>query len=72
MEERRLHAFPIEPLSADFPFARFRHARLLANVALLRSTLLALRAEHHPDQPPHELLEYFHSRTNRCLNLLNS
>lgn len=139
MEERRLHAFAIEPLSADFPFARSlivvrsqrtikktgqtsaesryylssaapgdhrdehwlglirghwggvevrnhwrrdallgedgsrsRNANLLANVALLRNTLLALLAEHHPDQPLPQLLEHFHSRPARCLNLLNS
>ena len=52
--------------------SRSRNASLLANVALLRSTLLALLAEHHPDQPLPELLEHFHSRPARGLNLLNS
>lgn len=52
--------------------SRSRNANLLANVALLRSTLLGLLAEHHPDQPLPELLEHFHSRPARCLNLLNS
>jgi predicted transposase YbfD/YdcC len=52
--------------------SRSRNANLLANVALIRNALLALLAQHHPDQPLPELLEYFHSRPNRCLNLLNS
>ena len=30
--------------------SRSRHANLLANVALIRNALLALLAEHHPDQ----------------------
>lgn len=52
--------------------SRSRNANLLANVALIRSALLALLAEHHPDQPLPGLLEHFHSRPGRCLNLLNS
>ena len=52
--------------------SRSRNANLLANVALLRNTRLALLAEHHPDQPLPELLEQFHSRPRRCLDLLNS
>ena len=31
--------------------SRSRNANLLANAALIRSTLLGLLAEHHPDQP---------------------
>jgi predicted transposase YbfD/YdcC len=135
---RQLHPFPIEPLSADFPFARTlvvvrsqrtvkktghtttesrfylssapssqytseqwlslirghwggveirnhwrrdaiqgedrsrsRNPNLLANLALLRSTLLALLAEHFPDQPLPEIREYLHSRPAKCLALLN-
>lgn len=45
--------------------SRSRNARLLANVALIRNALLALLAEHHPDQPLPELLEHFHSRPTR-------
>ena len=52
--------------------SRSRHANLLANVALIRNALLALLAEHHPDQPLLQMLEQFHSRPSRCLNLLNS
>ena len=52
--------------------SRSRNAHLLANVALIRNALLALLAEHHPDQPLPELLEHFHSRPARGLNLLNS
>ena len=139
MEERRLHAFPIDPLTADFPFARSlivvrsqrtikktghsstesryylsscppddyrdeqwlelirghwggvevrnhwrrdalmgedrsrsRNPNLLANLALIRNALLALLAEHHPDQPLPQIRELFHSRPGRCLNLLSS
>lgn len=52
--------------------SRSRNASLLANVALIRSALLALLAQHHPDQPLPQIQEQFHSRPNRCLNLLNS
>ena len=52
--------------------SRSRKANLLANVALIRNALLALLAEHHPDQPLPELLEQLHSRPGRCFNLLSS
>lgn len=52
--------------------SRSRNPNLLANVALIRNTLLALLAEHHPHHPLPELLEQFHSRPARCLNLLSS
>jgi predicted transposase YbfD/YdcC len=52
--------------------SRSRNANLLANAALIRNGLLALLAEHHPDQPLPELLEQLHSRPGRCLNLLSS
>ena len=52
--------------------SRRRHAHLLANVALIRSALLALLAEHHPEQPRPELWEQLHSRPGRCLHLLSS
>lgn len=139
MEARSVHAFAIEPLTADFPFARSlivvrsvrtikktgqtstesryylssappkehraerwlalirghwggvevrnhwrrdvlmgedasrsRNATLLANVALIRSALLALLAQHHPDQPLPQIKEQLHSQPHRCLALLNS
>jgi predicted transposase YbfD/YdcC len=52
--------------------SRSRNANLLANVAVIRSALLALLAQHHPDQPLPQLREQFHSRPGHCLNLLNS
>ena len=52
--------------------SRSRNANLLANVALIRSALLALLSQHHPDQPLPQIREHLHSRPGRCLNLLNS
>lgn len=52
--------------------SRSRNPTLLANVALIRSALLALLAQHHPDEPLPQLREQLHSRPARCLNLLNS
>ena len=52
--------------------SRSRNATLLANVALIRSALLALLAQHHPDQPLPQIKELLHSRPHRCLALLNS
>ena len=52
--------------------SRSRNAMLLANVALIRSALLALLAQHHPDQPLPQIKEHLHSRPHRCLALLNS
>lgn len=52
--------------------SRSRNATLLANVASIRSALLALLAQHHPDLPMPQLREQFHSRPTRCLALLNS
>ena len=52
--------------------SRSRNATLLANVALIRSALLAVLAEHHPDQPLPQIREALHSRPARCLALLNS
>ena len=139
MEKRSVHAFAIEPLRADFPFARSlivvrsertlkktgqtsresryylastppkeprperwlewirghwggvevrnhwrrdallgedrsrsRNASLLANVALIRSALLGLLSQHHPDEPLPQIQEHLHSHPNRCLALLNS
>ena len=52
--------------------SRSRNANLLANVALIRSALMALLAQHHPDQPLPQIKEDLHSRPTRCLALLNS
>lgn len=52
--------------------SRSRNASLLANVALIRSALLALLAHHHPDESLPQIREHLHSRPHRCLALLNS
>ena len=52
--------------------SRSRQPGLLANVALLRSAVLALLAQPHPDQPRPQLRAQLHSRPARCLNLLRS
>ena len=50
--------------------SRSRHPQLLANLALLRSTLLGLLAEHFPERPLPEIREHLHSRPAQCLRLL--
>ena len=52
--------------------SRSRNANLLANMALIRSALLALLASLHPDQPLPPIKEYLHSRPDHCLAILNS
>ncbi len=52
--------------------SRSRHPNLLANLALIRSTLMTLMSDHYPNVPLPQLREQFHSRPDRCLNLLNS
>ena len=52
--------------------SRSRKPNLLANVALLRSALLALLAEHHPQVPLPIIREQLHSRPDRCLALLRA
>ena len=52
--------------------SRSRNASLLANVALIRSALLALLAEEHPGASLPQLREQLHSRPSRCLTLLNA
>jgi predicted transposase YbfD/YdcC len=52
--------------------SRSRNPNLLANVALIRSALLALLAEHHSDQSLPQIQERLHSRPHRCFELLNS
>ena len=50
--------------------SRSRNARLLANVALIRSGLLGELARHFPDRPLPEIREQLHSRPAQCLALL--
>lgn len=50
--------------------SRSRNANLLANVALIRSALLPLLAERHPDQSLPQVRESLASRPARCLALL--
>lgn len=52
--------------------SRSRNPNLLATVALIRSALLALLTQQHPDQPLPQIQEQLHSRPSRCLALLNS
>ena len=52
--------------------SRSRNPRLLANLALLRSALLALLAHRYPDQPLPPILEELNRRPTRSLNFLSS
>ena len=52
--------------------SRSRHPNLLANVALLRSAVLAVLAEHHPQEPLLPLLEHFHAQPHHGLRLLRA
>lgn len=50
--------------------SRSRNPNLLANLALLRSAMLALLADHFPDQSLPAIQEHLHSRPGKCLALL--
>jgi hypothetical protein len=50
--------------------SRSRNSNLWANLALLRSALLALLADHFPDRSLPEIQESLHSRPGKCLTLL--
>jgi hypothetical protein len=52
--------------------SRSRHPNLLANVALLRSAVLAVLAEHHPQEPLPPLLDHFHAQPHHGLRLLRA
>ena len=52
--------------------SRSRNPNLLANLALIRSALLALLADHYPGQSLPEVRERLHSRPGKCLDLFNS
>jgi predicted transposase YbfD/YdcC len=50
--------------------SRSRKPNLLANLALLRSALLALLPDHFPNHSLPQIQEYLHSRPGKCLALL--
>ena len=50
--------------------SRSRHPNLLANLALIRSGLLAALAARFPHRPLPEIREQLHSRPGQCLALL--
>ena len=50
--------------------SRSRHANLLANMALIRSALLALLAEHFPQTPGPAIIEQLSRNPNRSLRIL--
>jgi predicted transposase YbfD/YdcC len=52
--------------------SRSRNPNLLANVALIRSALLAVLAEKFPEDPLLQVCERLASRPGRCLDLLGS
>ena len=52
--------------------SRSRNPSLLANLALLRSALLALLAEHFPDQPLPQIRELLTCRPNQSLKTLSA
>lgn len=51
--------------------SRSRNPNLLANLALIRSALLAVLADHDPDHSLPHIREHLHSRPHRCLALTN-
>jgi hypothetical protein len=52
--------------------SRSRNANLLANLALIRSALLVVLADHFPDIPSPEIRERLHSHPSQCLALIHS
>jgi predicted transposase YbfD/YdcC len=51
--------------------SRSRNSNLLANLALIRNTLLAVLADHFPDRPLPEIRERLHSHPSQCLALIH-
>jgi predicted transposase YbfD/YdcC len=51
--------------------SRSRNPNLLANLALIRSALLALLADHYPEQSLPQIREQLSSNTGRCLKVLS-
>ena len=52
--------------------SRSRNANLLANMALIRNALLAVLAEHFPDEPSPELLENIGPKIGQNITILGS
>jgi predicted transposase YbfD/YdcC len=52
--------------------SRSRNPSLLANLALLRSSLLALLAEHFPDRPLPQIREQLAARPGQGLSILSA
>lgn len=52
--------------------SRSRNPNLLANLAFIRSALLACLADHYPGQSLPQVRELLHSHPRRCLQLLIS
>jgi predicted transposase YbfD/YdcC len=52
--------------------SRSRAPNLLANIAIIRSALLVLLADHYPDQSLPQILELLHSHPSQCLKILRS
>jgi len=50
--------------------SRTRNPKALANLALLRSAVLALLADHLPNQPLRQAQEELHSNPSACLKLI--
>ena len=50
--------------------SRSRNPNLLANMALIRNALLAVLAEHFPDEPSPVLLEKFSRNVGHTINML--
>ena len=51
--------------------SRSRNPNLLANLALIRNSLLSVLAAHFPGQPLPQIREHLHSRPSACLNLIS-
>jgi hypothetical protein len=52
--------------------SRSQNPNLLANLAVIRNALLAVLAEHFPDQPSPPLLEQFARKTDQTITMLCS
>ena len=52
--------------------SRTRNPNALANLALLRNTLLALLPDHFPKESLPQIRELLHSNTSRCLAIIAS
>jgi predicted transposase YbfD/YdcC len=50
--------------------SRSRNPNLLANLALIRNTLLRIMSRHFPEQSLPEIREYLHSKPHKCFQIL--